>query len=432
MCFENRRTLRSRRPARVAPILLLAGCLPLAGVLLTACGKKGDPMPPLRTVPRQTTDLMIRQQGSTILLDMTYPSVTAAGLALSHVDAVELFQLVKPTAGGKILEVPPAELESSAELQLTLRGVELDSAVTGDRIQIRVPLADDALQKVKPKPKMPEPATETVATEASTEGASEPETAEDTGEMEAAETAETTVTEPASEPAEPTEPAEPEEELLAYYFAVRTVLEDETSSFSNLVSLIPRIPPPPPASLDAAAGADGITVTWSAVDSEEIEGYDVFRRESQERSYSTPLRRLAADKTELLDQTARFGTRYIYTVRTIATLQPLVYSPESAEREIDYQDRYAPPVPGNFVALGERARVRLRWDASPATDVAGYMIFRREPGRDFHSITPTPVTGLELIDPGLATGVTFDYRIRVVDQSGNESPLSDPVSTTVR
>ena len=344
---------------------LLAPCLLLALLLggLVACGKKGDPLPPLRNIPAPTGDLDLRQQGRLILLEMTYPSVTVNGLPVGGIDAVELYELVKPDVSEPV-PVDGREFEGAAEELLTLRGTELGAALVGDRIQIRLPL----------------------------------------GEI-------------------PDEPAQ-------HTFGVRTAKGEEVSAFSNLVSLIPMEPPPAPEDLVATAEEDAIVLGWRSGD--EVEGFDVFRRGAVERGYGEPIGRIDGDARTFRDRKVRYGERYIYTVRAVAKREPLIWSAEAGEREIDYEDRFAPPLPKNFVALGERNRVRLRWEDSAAADVAGYHLYRREPGRDFHRLTDDLVTSTEYIDRGLASGLSYGYRIQVVDRSGNESELSEPVSATVR
>jgi hypothetical protein len=194
--------------------------------------------------------------------------------------------------------------------------------------------------------------------------------------------------------------------------------------------LIPLEPPPAPENLQATARPESIELTW---ESAELKGFDVYRREASERGYGKPLTRLEADARTYLDRRVEYGKRYIYTVRAIASLDPLMLSAEAGEREIDYQDRFAPPLPPSFVALGERSRVRLRWEASKADDVAGYALWRREPRRqEFHRLGDELVTGVEYLDRGLVSSFTYEYRIQAVDHAGNESELSEPVSATVR
>ncbi len=350
-----------------ASALLLA-----ALVALGACGKKGPPLPPLRNIPLATKDLEVRQQGRQILLGMAYPATTVSGMTLGGIDAVELLELVKPvppaTGEDETPVLPSAEareMEAGARTLLTLSGTELTAAVVGDRIQLRLPLAEQL-------------------------------------------------------------PAEP----VANIFAVRTVKGDETSTISNRVTLVPLAPPAPPGNLQVRPTADGIELTWEAGD--DTQGFDVFRRDAQIRGYGEPVRRVDGDQRQYLDDSARFDKRYIYTVRTVAGIDPLIHSDEAGEREIEYEDRFAPPLPKNLVALAERAAIRLRWEPSPAGDVAGYVIYRREPGRNFHPITDRPITGAEYLDRGLASGLTYAYRLQVIDHKGNESELSAPVETTAR
>ena len=364
---SNRRVARIRQRASGATVVALM----LTGIAMSACGKKGDPLPPLRTIPLTTKDLEVRQQGRQILLDMTYPSTTMSGLTLGGIDAVELLELVKPVpaaAGDEPAPLPSAdarEVDAAARTLLTLRGSELTSAVVGDRIQFRLPLAEQL-------------------------------------------------------------PAEP----VANIFAVRTLKDTEKSAISNRVTLVPVEPPPAPRNLQAQPTASGIQLTWEAA--ADTEGFDIFRRDAQVRGYGEPIRRVDGTKRKYLDKNARFGQRYIYTVRAVAGVKPLIHSDEAGESEVDFEDRFAPPLPKNIVALAERAAIRLRWEPSTADDVAGYIIFRREPGRNFHRLTTDPVTGSEYVDRGLASGLTYAYRMQVVDRKGNESELSKPVETTAR
>ena len=132
-----------------------------------------------------------------------------------------------------------------------------------------------------------------------------------------------------------------------------------------------------------------------------------------------------------LDESAEFGERYIFTVRAVASLEPLVESAAAVEREIEYLDRFAPPPPASLLALGEVESVRLVWQASPAADAIAYILERRDPGGDFRRITSTAVAALEHLDRGLASGLTYVYRIRALDGVGNEGEPGAEVSVTV-
>lgn len=359
MCFKT--CMRSKTRTILSLAMLSALLLSLAG-----CGKKGDPLPPHRDIPLTTKDLSVFQQGRLLVFELTYPSATVSGLTLGGIDALELLQLTKPAMEEKVATIQAPEFETGAKPLLTLRGTELEAALIGNRVQVRVPLAEEL-------------------------------------------------------------PEEP----IATYFGVRTMKGEEASEISNLVGILTIEPPAAPQDLRAVAGPEAIELTWT--NEGEVEGFDIFRRQASERGYGKAIRRVSADARTFTDNGIRYGERYIYTVRAIASLDPLIWSDEAGEREIDYEDRFAPPLPKNLVALGERGRVRLRWEASQADDVAGYVIYRKEPRRDeFRRINDDLVTRTEYIDRNLVSGFSYDYRIQVADRSGNESELSDPVSASVR
>lgn len=370
MCSERTSQLWISRPARrLMPSLLAVALCVTAGLSTTGCGKMGDPMPPLRNVPMKTSDLTIRQQGNVLFFDMAFPNTTASGLVLGGIDSVELQQFSKSLlADGELPRVDAREFEAAAETILTLRGSDLSSAVVGDRIQFRLPMSDDL----------------------------------------------------------------PEEADSASFYAVLTFKGNDSSDISNQVALIPSKPPEAPGGLQLEGLPKSVRVLWTYDDERPVEGFEILRRQATQRGYGDPLKLVKGEARDYFDRTAAFGTRYIYTVRAVASVEPLVLSADSGEREIEYEDRFAPDVPRNFVALAETGAVRLRWDPSPATDLAGYILYRREPGRDFHPLNDKPMRQVEYLDRGLTSGFTYSYRIQVVDQKGNESKLSAPITTTVR
>jgi chitodextrinase len=90
-------------------------------------------------------------------------------------------------------------------------------------------------------------------------------------------------------------------------------------------------------------------------------------------------------------------------------------------------DLSPPTVPGSLAgqALGSD-RIALTWAASTDTQsgVAGYRLYRNA------SPTPIVVAGTSFEDSGRQPGTTYTYRVSAVDQAGNESTQSSPVSVT--
>lgn len=345
-------------------------CAALCVVLLAQCGKKGPPLPPQRFIPVETRDLSIHQQGNELIFRLTYPSTTTGGAPLPGLEAVEIWELVAETSeeGTTPTPIEPEVFSRAASRLLTLQGPELRSAVVGDQIQPRIPLRDPL----------------------------------------------------------------PEEREL-HVFAVRSrSTTGEVSSFSNTAQIVLRPAIPPPHDLSATARRNGIELSWLDDGGEEVVGYHVYRRAAEERGYGEPLTRLERTETSFLDDGALFGRRYIYTVRSLASTDPLIESAPAGEQEIDYQDRFPPSPPRGLLALAEAGRVRLVWEASRDEDTVGYVLERRDPGADWRRITEEPVSELELLDEGLVPGLTYEYRALAVDAAGNEGEPGPVARATVQ
>jgi hypothetical protein len=339
----------------------------LMTVALLGCGKQGPPLPPLKAVPAATKDLTATQQGGQIVLSFTYPKTTPAGTALPGISAVEVLEAVKPTApDGKVNPMDPREFAAAAKPRTKVEGADLTTATSGDRLVLSLPV----------------PAV-TAAPAA-----------------------------PAGTPAAPPE---------AHYFAVRTFgQEGDRSELSNVASVVPKAPPPPPERVTVTPRADGVLVEWTAVPGA-AGGYNVYRRDAQERFHGQTAHVAGAEERSWLDNTAQFGQSYIYTVTALAQREPAVESAIGSEHEVRYQDRFPPGVPAELVALTEPGRVRLVWRPVEAGDLAGYIVYRRTGNGSFERIVAQPLAAPEYNDKAVAAGQTYAYRVTAIDKSGNES-----------
>ncbi len=377
------------RPHRGAPTFLILAALAAA----LGCGKQGPPLPPLRNVPAPVKDLTVVQQGSRILLSFTYPTVTPAGTALGGISAVEVWSVGRPAPDGKAAPLDVKTFGPAAKPVQKVTGADLTTATSGNRIDITLPLP---------------PATTTTPAPATPPAPAAPPVAGAT-------------------PAAPAGPTP-----LAAYFSVRTFgREGDRSDFSNVVSVVPKAPPAAPQQVTATARADGILVEWTPV-AGTVAGYNVYRRGSQERVSAKPIHTAGPTDKSWLDNTAKFGNGYIYSVTALSQLQPPIESAIASEREVRYVDRFPPPPPTELVALAEAARVRLVWRPSEAEDVAGYIVYRKVgDAGGFERVTPQPVVSAEYVDTAVAAGKTYVYRVTAIDQAGNESGPGNEVHTEV-
>src|SRR5881275_1166626 len=76
----------SYNPARVKRLSALLF------IALLACGKRGDPRPPVPIIPKATSDLVVTQRGSKVILAWSYPSLTTSGQGLHDVRRVVLYR----------------------------------------------------------------------------------------------------------------------------------------------------------------------------------------------------------------------------------------------------------------------------------------------------------------------------------------------------
>jgi fibronectin type 3 domain-containing protein len=216
-------------------------------------------------------------------------------------------------------------------------------------------------------------------------------------------------------------PAVPAEGKQVHVYGVRTVaVEGEASGWSNLVRLVPQAPPPALTALDVQPRAGGIEISWSGVDG--AAGYRVYRRQAESRTWGEPLVTLPAEARSHLDSTARYGERYIYTVTTMASHEPLVEGAFAATSEVDYEDRFAPAPPEDLVVLPDTGGANLVWKPSPDADAVGYVVYRQDPDAEFRRLVEEPVRELKFADDGLGAGLLYRYRVTAVDAAGNEGP----------
>lgn len=352
----------SRRLAAALVALTLAA--PLIG-----CGKKGDPLPPLRTIAKRTEDLAVHQKGGELVLQMGFPKTTADGRPLPGIDAIEVWELVVPGVDDatKGPQIDAATFARQAQRRLVLRGAELAAMTTGDRLVARL-LAPE----VGNQPRL----------------------------------------------------------LVLAIRSLASGEEAEPSAYSNLARLVLRTPPAPPGGLDAVAAADAVELAWSGPADAAAIGLRVYRRLATERGYGGPVAELPPEADRWRDTKARYGERYIYTVASVGSRDPLVEGPLATEVEVDYQDRFAPAAPGRLLALPEPGQTRLVWDPSAAEDVASYRVWRQDPRAAWRLVVEN-VAATEHIDGGLVPGLTYRYRVEAVDARGNIGPASEEAVVTI-
>jgi hypothetical protein len=214
---------------------------------------------------------------------------------------------------------------------------------------------------------------------------------------------------------------------VATSYAVRSVAaRGAESDLSNVIAVTPAAAPSPPQAFGVTGAQEGVRLTWQVAPG--AAGINIYRRDATRRSYGKPLATAAADQTSYLDASAQFGRRYVYTVTAAAAPggSTAIESALAGEQEIHHEDRFPPVAPSRVVALADRGRVRVVWEASASPDVVGYVVTRQTASEPPSRVTPEPVTQLEATDTTVAPGSTYLYRVAALDAAGNLGEPSAP------
>lgn len=204
--------------------------------------------------------------------------------------------------------------------------------------------------------------------------------------------------------------------------------------FSPTLSHAWGVLPQAPRELTATPGDRSARLTWSPVTrladgspAPDLAGYRIYRREA-----GGPARALTPEPLEepaFQDVALNNNVEYIYTVRAVRRLGPdWLESLDSPPARVTPRDLTPPPPPLNLVAVPTRQGVELRWDPSPAPDLAGYRVYRREAGEPGVTVlTPQLIPRPGFVDRQAAPGRRYVYRVTAVDDATppNESPPSE-------
>jgi hypothetical protein len=212
-------------------------------------------------------------------------------------------------------------------------------------------------------------------------------------------------------------------------------------SMSEVLSHAWGILPRAPASLKAEAKDREVQLSWAEVKflqdgtpARDMAGYAVYRRTSREAWQR--LNPLPLTVNRYQDVAVTNEVEYTYTIRAVRRLgQYELESLDSPSRTVTPQDFTPPPPLVNLVAVPTRRGVDLRWDPSPATDIAGYRVYRRREGEPKPvRLTPELLKTPHFVDGQAERGQTYYYTVTAVDDSrrANESLPSEEAAVIIR
>ena len=207
--------------------------------------------------------------------------------------------------------------------------------------------------------------------------------------------------------------------------AVRTAERKQRfSQWSNIVHLRVIQPLTAPV-IEADSDAKGVKITLKAVP----EGAKV-RILRQGPNDAVPVEAGVAEGPEFIDSASEYGTKYVYTAIAFnnANGADAVSKPSEAF-SITPKDTFPPEVPENVTALPGPNSIEISWERSPALDTKGYYVFRSVNGAPFQQVGNLTVLPA-YSDADVKRGNQYRYQINAVDQRGNASDRSAPVTVT--
>jgi len=381
--------------------------LPLVSL---SCGKKGDPLPPLRHVPARVEKLAIAERGGFIHLEWEAPRKTNHGSPKVELKEAEILRRVLERLPVKA-ELPEGEQEPE------------ETAENKAEPQEREEFVGPPLPPPPPPPPFQEQAVVIATLEVPTDGG----------------------------PVSFRDPWDPTWEGKRVEYAVQHLNRRGAASEASPVVAIDPVPPlTAPGGLEAAAADGFVLVTWRE-EPRGLFGFDLLRRSESGTYLTSPLNPAPLGVARYEDRTAPWGVPICYQVKKVAVLPPpeaaatadppsetelvrspaAIESPESAEACVTAIDAFAPPQPGNPVAVAATGGILISWKEVPVADLGGYLVYRATSAEGpFELQTEKPLSVATYTDRRVESGQVYFYAVSALDRTvpPNESARSQLVS----
>ena len=419
-----------------APVVLYT----LAIALSLACGKKGNPLPPLQRIPATPGDFSVVRFDDQVFVRMTAPTTNVDGVGPSDVSRVELYAI---TAERTPTFDEPEDLRRLATL------------VASEVVRRPLPPPPPVKEGMPPIP-LPPPGPgvdqgaalafrETLTAETK---AAKPLPASDTTTAAA-----TNLVGPLLAPPDGGLPQR-------YYYSVSVSARGRYGPPTALVAVplgsTSSAPSQPQITVDEQSATirwqppsdvrggveptpEGLLASRPIVPAPPPTTYDVYEvpREPPVNGSSeapAPLTKAPVGPLEFVQKGITLGSERCFVVRAVDSLAGThVRGPASPVGCASFADTFPPTPPGTLQAVAVTGRINLIWLPSGSADAAGYVVLRGE-GADA-TLTPLmkqPIPGTTYADDTVRPGTAYVYAVVAVDKAGNASKESNRVEETAR
>jgi fibronectin type 3 domain-containing protein len=192
-----------------------------------------------------------------------------------------------------------------------------------------------------------------------------------------------------------------------------------------------RVPPDAPVFSDVRVSDSSVTLQWVPSSSADVRSHILYRRTQGEKRWTT-LATLSATQGTYTDRAVKQNIMYEYQIEAVDStgLSAMALLPVQA-RPYDSGVRRAPSAL-RAVYDATRKQVQLSWFYIPHKEESFYyVVYRSAPNapllqyNSFRAVQPA-FTDANLLGPG-----TYTYAVKVITDSGAESPLSEKIQVTV-
>jgi hypothetical protein len=345
----------------------------LVAVSIAACGKKGNPLPPLNIQPARVADFSASLTEGRVTLRFTIPAGNPDDPTVVAPERVEIYRVVTtPDA-----TVPPAsQIVGSAG---ALRG----------QVAVRRPEDNPPSSTAAPLPLPGEAASFVESVDSRATGS-------------------------------------------WTYVAVGVTGRNRRGPASNAITVPLAALPVAPTGLRADHNETTLTLSWQPTG----KAYRVFSAAHPLDPSTVRLLTATPVSEPRFTQPVEFGRERCFVVRTVQeTGGATVEGPPSELYCTTAVDRYPPPAPSNLRAIQEGTAITLTWTPSDAPDLGGYIVLRGDVGgMNLQPLIREPVREPAFKDESARAGETYTYSVYAVDTAPvpNVSQQSDPQVVIVR
>lgn len=166
-------------------------------------------------------------------------------------------------------------------------------------------------------------------------------------------------------------------------------------------------------------------------------GYNIYRVAEPESEISQPINDALISGTQYQDRNFKFGESYRYVVRSVSlgTEGGQVESLNSNSISVSPRDTFRPSAPASITVAAAPGRLSIFFPANPEADIAGYNIYRSTdpdlPKEQWSKLNQALLTRTSFQDEKVESGRRYYYYLTAIDLAGNVSPPSEVVSETV-